>query len=89
MKIQGTVLVQALNKGTTPAADASGKRGEDVERVFLSDTAQFIQSLRETMIDQPEARDELVALARADLESGALGSDADYDRAVDALLSEV
>ena len=34
----------------------SGKRGEDVERVFLSDTAQFIQSLRETMIDQPGAR---------------------------------
>ena len=41
------------------------------------------------MVDQPEARDELVSLARADLESGALGSDADYDRAVDALLSEV
>lgn len=89
MKVQGTVLVQAVGKGPAPVSGASGKREAEAERVVLSDTARFIQSLRETVVDQPEARDELVAMTRAELESGAFGSEEDLDRAVDALLVEL
>ena len=89
MKIQGTVLVQALGKSSAPASEAASRREADAERVVLSETAQFIQSLRETVVDQPELRDELVAISRADLDSGVLGSEQDFDRAVDALLAEL
>ena len=89
MKVQSTVLVQAVGKGSASGNVAAGKREAEAERVVLSDTAQFIQSLRETVVDQPESREDLIAITRAELESGALGSEEDLDRAVDALLVEL
>jgi hypothetical protein len=89
MKIQGTLPVHKLDKVQGGAREIGNKREQESERVVLSDTAQFIQSLRETVVDQPELRDELVSITRAELDSGSFGSDVDYDRAVDALLSEL
>jgi hypothetical protein len=89
MKIHGTLPVHNVDKTQGGAREPENARGEESEQVVLSDTAQFIQSLRETIINEPEARDGLIALTRADVNAGAVGSDADYDRAVDALLSEL
>ena len=89
MKINGTLPVQKMDNAPGSAREMGSKRGPEAEQVVLSDTARFIQSLRETVVDHPEDREELVALTRAELEAGSFGVDADYDRAVDALLSEV
>ena len=89
MKIHGTLPVQKMDTAHGGAREAGNKRGPEAEQVVLSDTARFIQSLRETVVDHPEDREELVALTRAELDAGSFGSDLDYDRAVDALLSEV
>lgn len=89
MKIHSTLPSQMVGKAQGGARDAQGPKGADAERVVLSDTAMFIQSLRETVVDIPEVREELVEITRADLDSGAIGSEADYDRAVDALFPEL
>jgi hypothetical protein len=89
MKIHGTLPVHKVDKVQGGARELANKRTQDAEQVVLSDTAQFIQSLRETVVDQPEAREELVAITRAELQAGSFGLDADYDRAVDSLLSEL
>jgi anti-sigma28 factor (negative regulator of flagellin synthesis) len=89
MKIQGTLPVHKMDKVQGGAREVANKREQEAEQVVLSDTAQFIQSLRETVVDQPETRDELVAITRAEIDAGSFGIDADYDRAVDAILSEL
>lgn len=89
MKIQGTLPVHKMDKVQGGAREVANKREQEAEQVVLSDTAQFIQSLRETVVDQPETRDELVAITRAEIDAGSFGTDADYDRAVDAILSEL
>jgi hypothetical protein len=89
MKIQSSLPVPALDKVQGGAREASARKEADAERVVLSDTAQFIQSLRETVVDMPEARAEMIEAARSDLEAGILGNEADFDRAVDALLTEL
>ena len=89
MKIQGTLPVHQVDKAHSGARETESSRGSESEQVVLSETAQFIQSLRETVVNQPEARDELIALTRAEIGAGSVGSDVDYDRAVDALLSEL
>jgi hypothetical protein len=89
MKIHSSLPVPALDKVQGGAREVSARKDADAERVVLSDTAQFIQSLRETIIDAPEARLQLVERARSDLEAGILGNEADFDRAVDSLLTEL
>lgn len=89
MKIQSSLPVTAPDKVQGGAREPSGRKETDAERVVLSDTAKFIQSLRETVASMPEARAEMVEAARSDLEAGILGNEADFDRAVDALLTEL
>lgn len=78
-----------MDKVQSGAREVSSKRGQEAEQVFLSDTAQFIQSLRETLVADPAPRADLVASARAEISAGTFGADVDFDRAVDALLSEL
>lgn len=89
MKIHGTLPVHKVDTVQGSAREVGNKRGEEAERVVLSDTAQFIQSLRETIVEQPEFREEIVALTRAEIDAGSFGTDADYESAVDAILSEL
>jgi hypothetical protein len=89
MKIYSTLPSHTVGKVQGGARDAQGPKGADAERVVLSDTAMFIQSLRETVVDIPEVREELVEITRADLDAGLVGSEEDYDRAVDALVPEL
>ncbi len=89
MKIHGTLPVHKVDKVQGGARELEGKRSQESEQVVLSETAQFIQSLRETVVTEPEAREELVAITRSELDAGFSGQDVDYDRAVDALLSEL
>lgn len=89
MKIHGTLPVHKVDKPQGGARELESKRSQDSEQVVLSETAQFIQSLRETVVTEPEAREDLVAITRSELDAGFSGQDADYERAVDALLSEL
>lgn len=89
MKIHGSLPVHKVDKAQSGARELESKRSQGSEQVVLSETAQFIQSLRETVVTEPEAREELVAITRSELDTGFAGQDADYDRAVDALLSEL
>ncbi|MEC7946593.1 MAG: flagellar biosynthesis anti-sigma factor FlgM [Myxococcota bacterium] len=89
MKIQGALPVHKVDPAQGGVREAGTKRSPEEEQVVLSDTARFIQSLRETVVNHPEDREELIALTRAEIDAGSFGSDADYDRAVDSLLTEV
>ena len=62
----------------------SGKSG-----VNLSNSANFIQSLKDASQEFTSIRQELVDEARADIESGSLGSEQDYEQAITALLMEL
>ena len=89
MKIQGSLPIAAVEKSGAQARDASVRREVEEERVVLSETARFIQSLRENMVDEAETREALVSVVRSEIEAGSFGSDEDYERAVDSLLPEL
>ena len=55
----------------------------------LSNSANFIQSLKDATADFTSIRQEMVDEAKADIESGRLGTDADYDQTITALLMEL
>lgn len=61
--------------------------GED--RVTLSDEARFLQELRELGGGLGTTRPEVVEAARADLEAGRIGTEEDYERAIEALFMEL
>ena len=80
------------NKGSIsrPASsEASESPVVDKGGVNLSNSASFVQGLRDVSQEIPEIRVEEVEQAKADIESGTLGSDKDYDQAVTALLLEL
>ncbi len=65
-------------------AEAASSGSTDVSR---SELLQFIQDLKEDAGRMPPVRADLVEQAKADIASGALGSDEDLDAAVNALLA--
>ena len=59
-------------------------------RVQLSDTAGFVQDLKEAaeQLSPEGVRPEVVEQAKRDIKEGKLGSKEDYEQAINALLSE-
>ncbi len=71
-------------------ASATGSGPAESSRVQLSDTASFVQELKESAeLLSPEAvRPEVVEQAKRDIKEGKLGSKEDYEQTINALLSE-
>ena len=67
--------------------DQSRAVGED--RVVLSEDARFVSDLQDAFGDLEGVRLDVVEQARADLRSGQLGSEDDYQRTIDALMMEL
>ncbi|MEC7986830.1 MAG: hypothetical protein VX278_16800 [Myxococcota bacterium] len=72
------------------AASAASAQPSASSQVQLSETASFVQELKEAAEQlSPEAiRPEVIEQARRDIKEGKLGSEEDYEQAVNALLSE-
>jgi len=88
MKIQLTLPVhqvdgiRAVGAGAQPPAKKTPS-----DQVRLSDTARFIQGLRDSADSTPDVREDAVATARADLAAGRLGGEQDVEAALDGLLA--
>ena len=74
--------VQSERTASTSDTGSSEQTG-DVSR---SDILQFIQDLKDDASQMPSVRADLVAQAKADISSGSLGSDADLNATINALL---
>jgi len=86
MKITPLHNVQRVGSRQGGQKADSGEAMATDDQVSLSGTAQFLSSLRASAKDMPEVRNEIIDAARADIEAGRLGTEEDYERAVDALL---
>ena len=95
MKIQNQYKVLQNNstvktgKKRESDADPQGPSSSS-SHVQLSDTAGFVQELKEAaeQIDPEEVRPEVVEKAKRDIKEGRLGSNEDYEQAINALISE-
>jgi len=74
--------VQSERSATTSDTGSSEQTG-DVSR---SDILQFIQDLKDDASQMPNVRADLVEQAKADISAGSLGSDADLNATINALL---
>lgn len=57
--------------------------------VHLSEDSSFVQAMREAARNQESSRTELIEQAKSDLANGLLGSEDDYEQAINALLQEL
>ena len=69
---------------------SAGSQSEASTQVELSESAGFVQGLREMAegIDPEEVRQDVVEASREDLQKGLLGSEQDYEQTINALLTE-
>ena len=86
MKITPLHNVQRVGNRQDSQKAGSGDAAAGDDQVSLSGPAQFLSSLRAAAKDMPEVRNEIIDAARADIEAGRMGTEEDYERAVDALL---
>ena len=71
------------------AAGETKSDASDTESVHLSEDSTFVQALREAARNQHASRTELIEQAKSDLANGLLGSEEDYEQAINALLQEL
>lgn len=81
--------VKSLKSDVQPAQKATAGRKSTQDLVSISEDARFLSDLREAATRLEEIRPDVVEQARADIEQGLLGTDEDYDRAIEALLMEL
>ena len=91
MKIQGSHPLYRLTSvnGTKTDQRTNQKSSVQQESVQLSGEAQWMQELKTAIEDIPEVRVDEVARARQDIASGDLGSEEDFENAVNALMHEI
>ncbi|MDP6935220.1 MAG: flagellar biosynthesis anti-sigma factor FlgM [Myxococcota bacterium] len=90
MKIHGINQVAPVEAVRGPKGSTkTGGSGRASDQVQLSASAQWLKELHEAARAMPEVRPEEVARARGDILNGELGSEADIESAVDALLAEI
>ncbi len=91
MKIQGSHPLYRLTSinGTKTDQRTEEKSSVQRESVQLSGEAQWMQELKTAIEDIPEVRVDEVERARKDIASGELGSEADFENAVNALMHEI
>lgn len=79
--------IQRAEKDRSASSSADGAQAG--ESVVLSDTAQFINGLRDTAAGMEPVRLAEVARAREDISSGAIDSDAEIAAAADGILATI
>ena len=91
MKIQGSHPLYRLSSinGTQTDQRTNQKSTVQQESVQLSGEAQWMQELKSAIESIPEVRVDEVARARQDIASGELGSEEDFENAVNALMHEI
>ena len=95
MKIQNQYKVAqsdsvSKNSRKKTGQRAAGSQSEASTQVELSESAGFVQGLREMAegVDPQEVRLDVVEASREDLRKGLLGSEQDYEQTINALLTE-
>ena len=91
MKIQGSHPLYRLTSVNDAKTDQRTNQKSSVqqESVQLSGEAQWMQELKTAIEDIPEVRVDEVTRARQDIASGELGSEEDFENAVNALMHEI
>ena len=97
MKINQPIKISTTTSSVSKSSSKSGVKspskgassGASAKGVSLSNSANFVQSMREASEQIPEIRSDIVEQAKADIESGNLGNEKDYEQAVTALLMEL
>ena len=91
MKIQGLHPLYRLSSVNDTKTDQRTNQKSTVqqETVQLSGEAQWMQELKAAIEDIPEVRVDEVARARQDIATGDLGSEEDFENAVNALMHEI
>jgi|GEM_PF-3253211 len=91
MKIQGSHPLYRLTSvnDAKSAQRTNQKSSVQNETVQISGEGQWMSELKSAFENIPEVRTDEVDRARKDIASGALGSDEDFDNAVNALMHEI
>jgi anti-sigma28 factor (negative regulator of flagellin synthesis) len=92
MKIQGShplFRLESVNGSRNNAQVKRGQTGTGADSVRLSGEALWLQDLKEAIESIPQVRVDEVARARQDIATGELGSEADLENTVNALLHEI
>ena len=87
--IFGTVQGTEGKKERTSVSKSDSSSEVPKDGVSLSEDGSFIQVLRQAAQGQEPLRSELVEQAKQDLESGLLGTQKDYEQAINALMQEL
>ena len=91
MKIQGSHPLYRLTSvnDAKSAQRTNQKSSVQNQTVQLSGEAKWVSELKGAIADIPEVRVDEVARARQDIAQGELGSEEDFDNAVNALMHEI
>tara|TARA_B100000575_G_scaffold286828_1_gene284146 strand:+ start:655 stop:930 length:276 start_codon:yes stop_codon:yes gene_type:complete len=91
MKIQGSHPLYRLTSvnDAKSAQRTNQKSSVQNETVQISGEGQWMSELKSAFENIPEVRTDEVDRARKDIASGALGSEEDFDNAVNALMHEI
>ena len=91
MKIQGSHPLYRLTSvnDAKSAQRTNQKSSVQHETVQISGEGQWMSELKSAFENIPEVRTDEVDRARKDIASGALGSEEDFDNAVNALMHEI
>jgi anti-sigma28 factor (negative regulator of flagellin synthesis) len=87
----GLFGVRSVTESTTRKQTAATSQSDSfgTSDVHLSEDSSFVQAMREAARNQDASRAELIEQAKTDLANGLLGSDEDYEHAINALLQEL
>ena len=94
MKIQKQYKVaqnESISKNSKKkSASSESSSVEETAQVELSQSADFVQSLKEAaeIVNPQSVRMDVVEASREDMRRGLLGSEEDYEQAITALLIE-
>lgn len=90
MKIQGTHPLYRLQSTSSARGDNRVKpSSSNKDDVSLSGEAQWLSDLKGAIESIPDVRVDEVERAKADIANGELGSEADLESTVNALLHEI
>jgi hypothetical protein len=81
--------VKAISSQVYATKRTQAPKAVTQDQVSISGKARFLSELREASGSMTDIRTDVVDKARHDVASGLLGTEADYDSAIEALLMEL
>ena len=85
----GTIHNVDSKKDSSKTSVGSSPQNEKSDGVSLSVEGAFIQTLRQAAKGEEPLRSDLIEQAKQDLANGLLGTEEDFEQAVNALLQEL